>query len=149
MINFFYYNVEVVSNETKIILEWTIGSEKKTQELQINSIMRVRNELRTSVPQPPGVLFRAYAVDDQSQLMINNDDADAEVMPSTSKEEFTVLEVTRSKGMYFYHLLCQCKRDLSVQNCFFCKFVTLLADTTLIYWLNIHFLLKITRGQWS
>lgn len=99
-INIFYYNVEVVSNETRIILEWTIGSEKKTQELQINSIMRVRNELRTSVPQPPGVLFRAYTYGDKSPLIINSDEGDAEVMPSTSREEFTVLEVTRVKGKH-------------------------------------------------
>ena len=98
VINIFYYNVEIVSNETQIILEWTIGSEKKAQVIQVNSIMRVRNELKTSVPQPPGVLFKAYNFDDKSQLIINNDDIDTEVMPSTSREEFTVLEVSRMKG---------------------------------------------------
>ena len=101
VINIFYYNVEVISNETQIILEWTIGSEKKTQLIQVNSIMRVRNELKTSVPQPPGVIFRAYSFDDKSQLIINNDDANTEVMPSTSRDEFTVLEVTRTKGLLF------------------------------------------------
>ena len=101
VINIFYYNVEVISNETQIILEWTIGSEKKTQLIQVNSIMRVRNELKTSVPQPPGVIFRAYSFDDKSQLIINNDDADTEVMPSTSRDEFTVLQVTRTKGVLF------------------------------------------------
>lgn len=30
-INIFFYNVEVVNNVTKIVLEWTLGSEKKTQ----------------------------------------------------------------------------------------------------------------------
>ena len=100
VINIFYYNVEIVSNETQIILEWTIGSERKTQVIQINSIMRVRNELKTSVPQPPGVLFRAYSIEDKSLLIINNDDVDTEVMPSTSREEFTVLEVSRTKGEF-------------------------------------------------
>ncbi len=97
-INIFYYNVEVVSNETKIILEWTIGSEKRSQILEVNAIMRVRNELKTSVPQPPGVMFKAYRFDDKSQLIINNDETDVEVMPSSSREEFTILEVTATKG---------------------------------------------------
>lgn len=105
-INIFYYNVEVVSNETKIILEWTIGSDRRSQVLEINSIMRVRNELKTSVPQPPGVLFRAYRYSDKAQLLINNDEADADVMPSTSREEFTLFEVTASKGKFIsYHII--------------------------------------------
>ena len=103
MINIFYYNVEVVSNETKIILEWTIGSDKKSQILQVNSIMRVRNELRTSVPQPPGVLFKALRYEDRSPLIINGDEGDAEVMPSTSREEFTILELSATKGTYFIY----------------------------------------------
>ena len=60
--------------------------------------MRVRNELRTPVPQPPGVLFRAFKYDDKSQMIINNDEADAEVLPSTSREEFTILELSSTKG---------------------------------------------------
>ena len=39
-INIFFYNVEVVNNVTKIVLEWTLGSEKKTQ-VQENLIVSV------------------------------------------------------------------------------------------------------------
>ncbi len=97
-INIFFYNVEVISKEKKIILEWTIGSDKRSQVLEINAIMRVRNEMKTSVPQPPGVMFKAYRFEDKLPLVINNDETEVEVMPSSSREEFTLLEVTASKG---------------------------------------------------
>ena len=99
-VNIFYYNVEVVNNETKILLEWTLGSERKSQVLDVKSVTRMVNELRTTVPQPPGVTFRAYKFDDRSPLLINNDD-EVEVLPSSQREEFALLEVTTTKGVNF------------------------------------------------
>jgi len=100
-INIFFYNVEVVNNVTKIVLEWTLGSEKKTQVLDVNSVTRMVNELRTTVPQPPGVTFKVMRQDDRSSLMVNNVE-EMEVLPSTSREEFTVLDVTSGKGMILF-----------------------------------------------
>lgn len=96
-INIFYYNVEVVNNETKIVLEWTLGSDRKTQVLEVNSVTRMVNELRTTVPQPPGVTFKVSRHVDRSGLLINNVE-EMEVLPSTSREEFTVLDIASKKG---------------------------------------------------
>lgn len=96
-INIFFYNVEVVNNETKIVLEWTLGSDRKTQVLDVNSVTRMVNELRTTVPQPPGVTFKVSRYSDRSSLLINNIE-EMEVLPSTSREEFTVLDIRSTRG---------------------------------------------------
>lgn len=96
-INIFYYNVEVVNNQTRIILEWTLGSERKSQVLDVHSVTRMVNELRTTVPQPPGVTFKVLRESDRIPLLVNNDD-EIEVSPSLSREEFTVLDIAMNKG---------------------------------------------------
>lgn len=96
-INIFYYNVEVVNNETKIILEWTLGSERKSQILEIHSVTRMVNELRTTVPQPPGVTFKVLRHADRSPLYIDGQE-EMEVLPSTSREEFSLLPISSVKG---------------------------------------------------
>ena len=57
------------------------------------------NELRTTVPQPPSVTFKVMRQDDRSGLLINNVE-EMEVLPSTSREEFTVLDIVNSKGIF-------------------------------------------------
>lgn len=59
------------------------------------------NELRTTVPQPPGVTFKVMRQDDRSTLFVNNVE-EMEVLPSTSREEFTVLDIVTSKGISFH-----------------------------------------------
>lgn len=122
-INIFFYNVEVVNNVTNIVLEWTLGSEKKTQVLDVNSVTRMVNELRTTVPQPPGVTFKVMRQDDRSSLKVNNVE-EMEVLPSTSREEFTVLDITSEKGKLIISvLLCDGKfTDIGVQYKMFYAF---------------------------
>ena len=62
---------------------------------------RMVNELRTTVPQPPGVTFKVMRQDDRSSLLVNNVE-EMEVLPSTSREEFTVLNIASSKGKPYY-----------------------------------------------
>ena len=96
-INIFFYNVEVVNNETKIILEWILGSEQKSQVLEVRSVTRMVNELKTALPQPPGVTFKVLKYSDRSPLLINNQE-EMEVLSSVSREEFTVLDIQAAKG---------------------------------------------------
>ena len=89
--------MEVVNNITRIVLEWTLGSERKSQTLDVSSVTRMVNELRTTVPSPPGVSFKVYTVGDRTPLLINNLE-ELEVTPAVSREEFTLLEISQVKG---------------------------------------------------
>ena len=67
------------------------------QVLDIHSVTRMVNELRTTVPQPPGVTFKVLRESDRQPLLVNNDD-EIELSPSISREEFTVLDISTKKG---------------------------------------------------
>ena len=55
------------------------------------------NELKTALPQPPGVTFKVLKYSDRSPLLINNQE-EMEVLSSVSREEFTVLDIQSAKG---------------------------------------------------
>ena len=62
----------------------------------------------------PGVTFKVFRESDSSLLMLNNQD-EIEVLPSPSREEFTVLTVNSTKGEYFLSdikkVLCYIEED--------------------------------------
>lgn len=85
---------------TELVFSHSCYNTFKPKVLDANSVTRMVNELRTTVPQPPGVTFKVMRQDDRSTLLINNVE-EMEVLPSTSREEFTVLDIVTSKGIYW------------------------------------------------
>ena len=55
------------------------------------------DELHTTVPQPPDVTFKVYRQYDRALMYINGEE-EMEVPPATSREEFTLFQITSTKG---------------------------------------------------